>query len=117
MIWLIGVGGSFGALLRYLIGDLINNRSKGTFPLGTWIINLTGSLLLGLLAKLHITNQIQDWVWFLFGIGFCGAFTTFSTFSYETVKLLLEKQYKIAFIYVITSVFFSVTGAAIVFFI
>ncbi|MBS4190816.1 fluoride efflux transporter CrcB [Bacillus sp. FJAT-49705] len=117
MIWIIGVGGSFGALLRYLIGAFINKKSKGTFPLGTWIINLTGSLLLGLLAKLHITNQIQDWVWFMFGIGFCGAFTTFSTFSNETVKLLLEKQFKIAFIYVISSVFISVAAAAIVFFI
>ncbi|MCM3691350.1 fluoride efflux transporter CrcB [Neobacillus niacini] len=114
MIWLIGIGGSIGAAARYLLGNLIFTKKKHSpFPFGTWVINITGSLLLGLLANLHQSNDINDGVWLFVGVGFCGAYTTFSTFGYETITLLQSNKKFLAGIYVITSVILSITTAAI----
>lgn len=114
MIWLIGIGGSLGAAGRYLLGNFINKKKKpGHFPLGTWVINITGSFLLGILYNLHLKNEISDWVWLFVGIGFCGAFTTFSTFGYETITLLQSKKNFLAGIYVLTSVIVSILTAAV----
>lgn len=114
MIWLIGIGGSFGAAARYLLGNFINRKKKlSPFPLGTWVINITGSFLLGVLANLHLSNDISDGVWFFVGIGFCGAYTTFSTFGYETLTLLQSNKKVLAGIYVLSSVFVSILTAAI----
>lgn len=114
MIWLIGIGGSLGAAARYLLGNFINRKKKRSpFPLGTWVINITGSFLLGVLANLHLTNDISDGVWFFVGIGFCGAYTTFSTFGYETITLLQSNKKVLAGIYVLSSVFVSILTATI----
>ncbi|WHX98192.1 fluoride efflux transporter CrcB [Neobacillus sp. DY30] len=113
MIWLIGIGGSIGAACRYLLGDFIKKKKPGHFPLGTWVINITGSLLLGILYKLHITNEISDWVWLFGGIGFCGAYTTFSTFGYETITLMQSNKKILAGLYVLTSLIVSIITAAI----
>jgi fluoride exporter len=114
LIWLIGIGGSLGAAARYLLGSLINRRKNFVgFPLGTWVINISGSFFLGLLAKLHLANDISDWLWFLIGIGFCGAFTTFSTFGYETITLLQSNKKILAGIYVLSSVVVSILMAAL----
>jgi fluoride exporter len=114
VIWLIGIGGSFGAAARYLLGNIIFSKKKlSSFPLGTWLINITGSFLLGLLANLHLSNDISDGVWFFVGVGFCGAYTTFSTFGYETITLLQSNKKFLACIYVTTSVILSITTAAI----
>lgn len=112
MIWLIGLGGSIGAAGRYLLGNFLNKKHPGHFPLGTWVINITGSFLLGILYKLHITNEINDWAWLFWGIGFCGAFTTFSTFGYETITLLQLNKKVLAGLYVLSSVIVSIVTAA-----
>ena len=119
MIWIIGIGGSLGAAARFLLGNLIR---KGTqkidpFPIGTWIINITGSFLLGLLAQFHLANVISDWLWFFAGVGFFGAYTTFSTFGNETITLILANKLKLAAIYVVTSIIFGVIAATIGFYI
>ena len=119
MIWMIGIGGSLGAAARYLLGNLIR---KGTqkidpFPIGTWIINITGSFILGVLAQFHLTNQISDWLWYFAGVGFCGAYTTFSTFGNETITLIQENKLKLAAIYVVTSIIFGIISAMIGFYI
>ncbi|GAB3057926.1 fluoride efflux transporter CrcB [Virgibacillus ainsalahensis] len=108
MIWLVGIGGSFGAAVRFLLGDFISKNSVHPFPLATWIINVTGSFLLGFIVNLHLTIQVDGWLWYLVGIGFCGAFTTFSTFGYETVNLLQMNKIKMAMVYVIISVIVSI---------
>lgn len=115
MIWLIGLGGSLGAGSRFLLSVYINNRATSVrpFPLSTWIINITGSLLLGVIAQLHLLDVINEWVWYFGGIGFCGAFTTFSTFGYESINLLLSRNYKNAVIYITTSVTLGIVFAAI----
>lgn len=118
MIWIIGFGGAIGAALRFLLGDYINKRwaKKGklhSFPLGTWIINISGSFLLGILAKLHLTNRIEDWFWYFVGVGFCGAYTTFSTFGFETIRLIEDNEIRLAFIYVFSSLVLGVLSALI----
>jgi fluoride exporter len=114
LIWLIGIGGSLGAAARYLLGNLLSRKkSYNRYPLGTLVINSTGSFLLGILAKLHLANDISDWIWFLVGVGFCGAYTTFSTFGYETITLLQSNKKILAGIYVLSSVVVSILMAAL----
>ncbi|OLS36823.1 fluoride efflux transporter CrcB [Bacillus sp. MRMR6] len=106
MIWLIGLGGSLGAASRFLLGNYINRGGNVfyPFPISTWLINISGSLLLGLILKFHLSNQIPEWAWNLFGIGFCGAYTTFSTFGFETLSLVQANKTLLAAVYVITSI-------------
>ena len=81
------VGGGSGALLRFVFGTAIMQRFGGTFPLGTFVINLTGSFLIGLLMTV-LTERFQPhpyWRLFLV-VGFLGGYTTFSSFEYETLQ-------------------------------
>jgi len=112
MIWLIGAGGAVGAAARYLLGEFIRKRGKGDFPLATWLINISGSFMLGVLAGLHTSNSLVEWMWSFLGIGFCGAYTTFSTFGIETITLIEKKKYRLAIVYVISSVLTGVLSAA-----
>ena len=110
MIFLIGTGGALGALARFMLGNMQNRYS---FPAGTWVINITGSFLLGFLAQLHLAGHISAWLWLFGGAGFCGAYTTFSTFGYETIRLITQNKVKSAVIYVITSVAAGIAAAVI----
>jgi CrcB protein len=89
--WVAFVGaGAVGAPLRYLIDGAIQDRTEGAFPWGTFVINVSGSLLLGLLTGLGLYHAFPETPRVILGTGFCGAYTTFSTFSFETVRLLEE---------------------------
>ena len=110
MIFLIGTGGALGALARFMLGNIQNRYS---FPAGTWVINITGSFLLGFLAQLHLAGHISAWLWLFGGAGFCGAYTTFSTFGYETIRLIAQNKVKSAVIYVVTSVAGGIAAAVI----
>ena len=84
-IILVGVGGSLGAIGRYLISDAL--RSASTIPLGTLVVNVLGSFLLGMVVTLFKAGIIETpWIT-LVGIGFLGSFTTMSTFAVETVSI------------------------------
>jgi CrcB protein len=107
----VGIGGIFGSITRFLLGKWITNNSSAMFPLGTWMINVTGSFILGILAVLHLNNEIPEWSWKIFGIGLLGAYTTFSTFGYETIQMLQRKDTKNAVTYVFTSVILGVLFA------
>lgn len=119
MILVIGIGGSLGAAARFTVGNLISKRTQKVypFPIGTWIINITGSFLLGIITQLHLSNHISELLWLFGGVGFCGAFTTFSTFGNETITLIQSKKIKLAAIYVVTSIVVGVISAMIGFFI
>lgn len=112
MLFSIGFGGSLGAALRYGI-SLLFQKKKRNFPLHTFVVNVIGSLLLGILARAFIVGHISSFVWAFWGIGFCGAFTTFSTFSYEVVVLVEKKQVRKALLYIISSIIVSFFFAAI----
>ncbi|MCA1062914.1 CrcB family protein [Rossellomorea sp. AcN35-11] len=83
---LIAFGGSLGAIGRFLMANAIKNWSRSSFPKATLFINALGSMLLGLL----IGNGSGEDAMFFLGVGFCGSFTTFSTFNWETLKLLQD---------------------------
>ncbi len=88
---LVGIGAAAGALSRYGIGRLVSQRVQSDFPWGTWIINVFGTLLLGIFFQtFDVLHHDPDW-WLLLGTGFCGAFTTFSTMSVEAVKLFRSR--------------------------
>ena len=82
--------GAVGAPARYLLDDAISSRTQGVFPWGTLVINVSGSFLLGLLTGLALFHGFPATPKLILGTGFCGAYTTFSTFTYETVRLAEE---------------------------
>ncbi|MEU2155333.1 fluoride efflux transporter CrcB [Streptomyces sp. NPDC019396] len=89
MNWLlVVVGAAFGAPLRYLTDRAVQARHGSEFPWGTLAVNVAGSLVLGLIAGVSAAEGRSSGVYALLGTGFCGALTTYSTFSYETLRLV-----------------------------
>jgi fluoride exporter len=87
------LAGAVGAPVRYLVDGFIGDRTEGVFPWGTFVINVSGSLLLGFLTGLALYHAFPKAPKVVLGTGFCGAYTTFSTFSFETVRLVEEGAY------------------------
>jgi len=112
-ILLVAAGGALGSVLRYLSFVWTSRFFTGNFPLATFLTNILGCLLIGLLMGFLTRNNLEDssLKWLLV-TGFCGGYTTFSTFGYETVSLMSGQQYTTAFAYVAGSV---VIGLAAVF--
>lgn len=84
------VAAAIGAPARYLIDGLVQDHTAGVFPFGTWVINVTGSFILGVITGLALYHGLGDVPKTILGTGFCGAYTTFSTFTFETVRLAEE---------------------------
>lgn len=84
------IGAAIGAPSRWLLDQAISSRNARAFPLGTWTINISGSFLLGFIAAASILGPASAAVIAFAGIGFCGGFTTFSTFGFETIRLTEE---------------------------
>lgn len=95
MIWIyVAAGGVAGTLARFWLGGAIQRFAPGHFPLGTFAVNVIGSFLLGFLMKLALGSQaVSVEGRAALGIGFCGAFTTFSTLAYETVTLIEDGRW------------------------
>jgi CrcB protein len=106
---LIAVGGAIGAVSRYELGRLIQPAGAGAFPWGTFAINVIGSLILGFVYK-YFDPMSSPQLRALYGIGFCGGFTTFSTFSYDAVRLMQDGQAGRAAAYVMGSVAVCIAG-------
>lgn len=100
----IFIGGGVGSVFRYLIQLAINQSVITKLPLGTFVVNIIGCFLIGafysLSERLNLSNEIR----LLFTVGFCGGFTTFSTFSTENLNLLRENLYGTFFLYTFLSV-------------
>jgi len=107
----VAIGGSAGAVCRYLTSQWVHSLWEGRFPLGTLLVNLLGSALIGV-AYVAIERQIMhpDWRGVLM-VGFLGAFTTFSTFSLESIALFEEGHSTLALAYMMGSAFLCVAAA------
>ena len=88
----VGVGGFLGAIARYVLGVYIGSRYGVRFPLGTFIINVSGSFLIGFIITLLARTTASAYWRYLIPIGFIGAYTTFSTFEYETLRAIQDGQ-------------------------
>ncbi|ASS68621.1 MULTISPECIES: CrcB family protein [unclassified Paenibacillus] len=109
MTWVyIGIGGFAGAVLRFALVELVRRRSSSGFPYGTLLVNLSGSLLIGLLYGATSDSRLI----LLLGTGFLGAFTTFSTFQYELVGYGRMKQWKPLSVYLTVSIVLGLLLAA-----
>ncbi len=103
--WMVGLGGFLGAIARFVLGDYIGGHMGSKFPYGTFVINISGSFLLGLIATVlaRVTNASPNWR-YLIPIGFIGAYTTFSTFEYETFQTVQDGQLLTALLNIVLSV-------------
>jgi CrcB protein len=111
MLLYVAVGSAIGGVSRYLLGGLIQRLLDTTFPAGTLLINISGSFLLGAIIRYAVeTPTISPEVRAFLTIGFCGGYTTFSTFSYETVALLEDSEWTRAGLYVAASIVLSLVG-------
>ncbi len=101
----IGAGGFIGAITRYFVATWVGQKWGRSFPMGTFAINVSGSFLIGLLMTLLTERFMANPLWrLLLVIGFLGAYTTFSTFEFETGKLLTDGEYMLGALNVILSV-------------
>jgi CrcB protein len=113
IILVIGIGSFIGGISRYLLTQFIQNKFLSTYPFGTLCVNIIGCLLIGVVFGLSERGNISmEWRLFL-ATGILGGFTTFSSFSNETVSLLRDGQYWFAFSYVGASVLIGLIATII----
>ncbi|MDR3226589.1 MAG: fluoride efflux transporter CrcB [Prevotellaceae bacterium] len=110
-IILIGVGGGIGSIFRYLTSLFITKHFQSDFPIATFVVNFIGCLIIGFLLGFFAQQQIENHnLKFLFITGFCGGYTTFSTFAAENINLFQSESYITAFVYIFLSVFVCIAA-------
>lgn len=92
-IALLAVAGGVGAACRFVLDGLVRGRARGILPLGTLVVNVSGSLLLGIVTGLVAEHLASGSLGLVVGTGLLGGYTTFSTASFETVQLLREREW------------------------
>jgi CrcB protein len=108
----VAAGGLVGAPSRYLLDRAVNGRIQSDLPWGTFVINIIGSFVLGFLTGLTLNGHLSPFAKALLGTGFCSTFTTFSTFTFETLRLLEDGRLLEASANVGVSVLVGLGGAA-----
>ncbi len=107
----VALGGALGACSRFWVSSWLNQVSSSNFPLGTFGVNVLGSLLFGILSVvIFAATDLREPLRLMILVGFLGAFTTFSTFSFETVRLIEEGQMVMAGMNVLTSCLLCFAG-------
>jgi CrcB protein len=109
----LAVAGGLGAALRLLVDGLIRNRFTVAYPLGTTVINISGALLLGIITGATLGHLLAPEWQLILGTGLMGGYTTFSTASFETVRLLQDRRYVPAFANGLGMLVVSVAAAAL----
>lgn len=109
MLFAIALGGAAGTVARWVLGGLAQ-RAAADFPYGTLVINVSGSFLLGFLLRYLLTTSAPPELRAALTVGFCGGYTTFSTFSYETAVLLEGGSWGRAATYAAGSVLLSLAA-------
>lgn len=106
--WLVALGGALGSVTRVGLSELVQRRLGTAFPAGTLVVNLAGSFLLGLIMEYALSSTaVSREARVFLTAGFCGGFTTFSTFSLETVRLIQNGDHGRAALYVGASLVLS----------
>ena len=106
----VALGSAVGGASRFALSNFIQQRA-GVFPVGTLVVNITGSLALGFLMRYALgSTSVSPETRALLTTGFCGGYTTFSTFSYETIALIQDGDYRRAGTYVVASVVLSLAA-------
>jgi CrcB protein len=112
MILLVGAGGFAGSIARFLSQHLVLKYYPSSFPWGTLLVNITGCFLIGLIYALAEKGTlISPEVRLLLATGFCGGFTTFSSFAYENIALMRDGEWLYAFLYIVASVVVGLLAA------
>ncbi len=110
-ILLVGLGGGIGSIARYLCQRALGSWFLNPFPVGTFVVNVTGCLLIGLIHGIAVKNNILNPEWrLLLTTGFCGGFTTFSTFAYENADLLRVGNFLYPALYISLSILLGVAA-------
>lgn len=109
---LVGAGGAIGAMLRFGYSSIMGRLWPSDFPHGTLVINIAGSLLMGLLVGVlaRTLPEGQENIRLFAAVGILGGFTTFSTFSLDALTLIQRGQFAMALVYILLSVLFSIAG-------
>lgn len=102
ILLLIALGGAVGSVARYLVGRAVSGTVQD-FPIGTFAVNVAGCLIVGVLARLFMNHQSDAPLRVALMVGFCGGFTTFSTFTLETLGLMQGGEWAKAATYVVLS--------------
>jgi len=111
IFWSVAIGGALGCVSRYYLTAFIQQRAGPSFPVGTLLINITGSFLLGFIMRYALqSGAVSAETRMLLTSGFCGGYTTFSTYSYETAIMLDDGEYGRAALYVGSSVVLALAG-------
>lgn len=111
LLCIIGAGSFIGGASRFLLSRIVQNHSVSSFPYGTLAVNIIGCLIIGVLLGLSERNNLLNNEWRMFlTIGFCGSFTTFSTFASENIALIKDGNFFYFAIYTSLSVFFCLTA-------
>ena len=113
ILFAVFLGGGVGSVCRYLLSSLVRSKTNAEFPVGTLIVNVAGCILAGALAKLFLEAQPQTIARAALIVGFCGGFTTFSAFSFETFGLFSAGKPWTAVAYVLASLALCVAGTSI----
>jgi CrcB protein len=108
----IALAGAVGSVLRYLLGMSVQRTAHVGFPVGTLAVNLTGCVLVGALAAHFMNDETEPILRAALTVGFCGGFTTFSTFSLETFGLISAGNWPKAAAYIVASVITCIAGTA-----
>ena len=115
-VWLVvgvGLAGAIGAPARFVVERVIRDRWPADWPWGTFVVNVSGSLALGVVVGLVLAHGVDPDVRTIVGTGFLGAYTTFSTYAYETVRVATVPRRGLAVAYAFGSVLVSVSAAAL----
>ena len=109
----VGVAGAAGAVSRYLIDGTIQDRTRGTLPLGTMTVNVIGSLIIGLVGGLVIFHHIGVTAQTIIGTGLCGGLTTWSSASWETLRLFENNEFAMCLLNAIGGLTVSLAAAGV----
>lgn len=108
----VTVAGGLGAVARLVLGGAIQQVVRTSFPVGTAVINISGSFLMGLIMSSVLMSAGPAWI-AIAGTGFCGGFTTFSTASVDSADLLLKRKWMLATLYAVGTALASFAAAAL----